>query len=186
MNEFGIKACFFLCVSMIGETDYYKIKEFCSTKLYRPPMKFLSWDDVEILLQTGHEIGSHTMSHPNIAQLSAGQMQAEIAESHDLLTQRIGSVNHFSWPLGRFSNFTPAAAKAVFEAGFQSCASAERGCQVVEPEKHGLEQLCIRRNNVMAKWPIDHVFYFMAKNSQVASKWYEIIQGASSARRYPN
>ena len=100
---------------MIGETEYCRIKEFCSSELDRPPMRFLSWDDVETLLQAGHEIGSHTVNHPNIAQLSVGQMQTEIAESYEKLVQRIGSVEHFSWPLGRFFHFTPVAARTVFK-----------------------------------------------------------------------
>ncbi len=181
MGEFGLKACFFLCITITGETDYYRIKEFCSSKLYQLPLEFLSWDDVELLLKEGHEIGSHTMTHSNMAQLSAEQVQTEIAESYRLLAQRIGGVKHFSWPLGRFSHITPTAVRTVFKTGFESCASAERGCHVFQADR---EQLCIRRNNVMAKWPVNHVFYFMAKNSRRASiydnqwpqGWSEVIQ----------
>jgi peptidoglycan/xylan/chitin deacetylase (PgdA/CDA1 family) len=181
MGEFGIKACFFLCMSIVGETDYCRIKEFCSSRLYKPPMEFLSWADVEALLHAGHEVGSHTMTHPNMAQLSAEQVQTEITESYELLAQRIGDVRHFSWPLGRFFHIAPTAVRTVFETGFESCASAERGCHVFQADK---EQLCIRRNNVMAKWPVNHVFYFMAKNSRRASiydnqwpqGWSEVIQ----------
>src|ERR1700720_330956 len=38
MNEFGIRACFFVCGSMVGEADYQKIKEFCLQKLGMPPL----------------------------------------------------------------------------------------------------------------------------------------------------
>jgi len=184
MSEFGLKACFFLCISIIGETDYYRIKEFCSSKLYQPPLEFLSWDDIELLLKQGHEIGSHTMTHSNMAQLSAEQIQTEIVESYRFLAQRIGGVKHFSWPLGRFFHITPTAVRTVFETGFESCASAERGCHVFQADR---EQLCIRRNNVMAKWPVNHVFYFMARNSRRASicdnqwpqGWSEVMQGSS-------
>lgn len=186
MGEFGIRACFFLCVSMVGETDYYRIKEFCSSKLYQPPMEFLSWADVETLLHAGHEVGSHTMTHSNMAQLSMEQIQAEVVESYKLLTQRVRDVKHFSWPLGRFFHITPAAVRTVFNTGFKSCASAERGCHVIQVDRQKLEQLCIRRNNVIAKWPTDHILYFLAKSSRMASGydnqwpqgWSEIIERA--------
>lgn len=168
LNEFGIKACFFTCVSMIGETDDRRIEEFCSQQLYIPPTEFLSWDDVDTLQKAGHEIGSHAMTHLDLAKLSEQQVQAEIADSFDLLTKRIGQVRHFAWPYGRFAHFNASAAKFVFQTGFKSCASAERGCHVSQAS-NGASSLCLRRDNTVAKWPLDHVLYLMARNSQAAS-----------------
>jgi hypothetical protein len=177
MREFDIKACFFLCGSMIGETDYYKIKEFCHSRLHQLPIDFLSWDEVDRLLREGHEIGSHTMNHPDLAQLPVEQVKSEIVDSFELLTRRISLVKHFSWPLGRFFHFTPYAAKIAFDAGFKSCASAERGCHIAPSEDQKAESLCIRRDMVIAKNPVDHILYFMARNSREASinsnKWPE-------------
>ena len=185
MNRLGIKSCFFLCGSMLGETNYQKIAGFCLQRLQTPPMEFMSWDDVEMLLKQGHEIGSHTMTHPNLAQLSLQQIQDEITDSFDLLTEKTGAVKHFSWPLGRFFHFSPTAARITFETGFKSCASAERGCHVVQSS--GQSSLCLRRDHTIAKWPVDHILYFMARNSRIASSysnlwpqgWLEIMQGES-------
>ncbi len=133
-----------------------------------PPTEFLSWDDVETLLKEGHEIGSHTMTHPNLARLPVQEVQYEVGESFELLTERIGSIEHFSWPFGRFFHFSPVAARTVFDAGYKSCASAERGCHVTTSEKQ-VADLCLRRDHMVAGWPIDHAFYFMARNSRTAS-----------------
>jgi peptidoglycan/xylan/chitin deacetylase (PgdA/CDA1 family) len=168
LNEFGIKACFFTCVSMIGETDSWRIKEFCLRRLNMPPSEFLSWDDLGTLLKAGHEIGSHTMTHPNLAKLSEQETEAEIAGSFEVLTRELGQVKHFAWPYGHFSDFNPIAAKMVFQSGFKSCASAERGCHVTQAS-NGESSLCIRRDNTVAKWPVDHLLYLMARNSQSAS-----------------
>jgi len=185
MKEFGIKVCFFLCTSMVGETNYQKIKEFCAKRIHFPPMEFMSWDDVEILLKEGHEIGSHTMAHSNLTQLSVRKIQAEITESFQVLTKRVGSIKHFAWPYGRFFHFSPTAAKIVFETGFKSCASAERGCHVTAQSERQEYNLCIRRDHIIAKWPINHILYFLAKNSRKASiqnnywpsGWLATIQG---------
>lgn len=181
MNDFGSKGCFFIPLAMVGETDYHKIKAFCAEKINLPPTEFLSWDDLETLLKDGHEIGGHTVSHQDLAKLSPRQAEAEIVECFELLRERLGTVKHFSWPFGRFRHFGPAQAKMVFEAGFESCASAERGCHVVPQGQKS--SLCLRRDHIIAKWPIEHSLYFMAKSSRTASEesndwpegWLELI-----------
>ncbi len=81
MGEFGATASFFLCPSTVGETDYQKLKEICSLKLHMTPTEFLSWDDVEAPLKEGHEVGSHTVTHPNLAELPVPQVREEAEES---------------------------------------------------------------------------------------------------------
>ena len=184
MREFGITGCFFICPSVIGQKDDQKIKEFCSQKIHRPPMEFLDWDDVEILMKEGHEVGSHSMNHENIGGLPIDRIQAEIVESFEILRKRTGGVRHFAWPYGRFSEFTPAAARIVFETGFHSCASGERGCHVVKREGDDIS-LCIRRDPIVAKWPLSHILYFLSRSSKRASildnqwplGWLEAIRG---------
>lgn len=183
MDEFGIRACFFLCTSMVGETDYQKIKKLCF-QIRMPTTEFMSWGDVEALVKKGHEIGGHTATHPNLAQLSVPEIEAEITESFDVLAKRLGCVKHFAWPLGRFSHFSPDAARIVFAARYQSCASAERGCHVSPQPERKRSSLCIRRDHIIARWPVNHILYFIAKNSRLSSirsnqwptGWREIIE----------
>lgn len=168
MNEFGAKSCFFVCTSMIDQRDYNAITKFCSERLYRPPFDFLSWDNVEELLDTGHEIGSHTVSHANLADISVQQAQEEIGESYEVLVRRIGQVKHFSWPYGRFVHFSPQVKRMVFDTGYQSCASAVRGCHTTK-SKQELSNLCIRRDVVVAAEPISHTLYFITRNAESSS-----------------
>jgi peptidoglycan/xylan/chitin deacetylase (PgdA/CDA1 family) len=163
LNRFGIKACFFLIGSMIGETDFDTIKRFNRERLLRPPIRYMSWDEVEMLLKTGHEIGGHTMTHPVLSKLSSQQIQFEIGESHRLLTRRLGKVKHFAWPFGSSSHINNQATKTVFETGFESCASAARGCHL-PGSKSSLQSIIVRRDYIQATWPLHHVYYFFSKN----------------------
>jgi len=172
MGEFGATGCFFACPSMVGEMDYIKVIEFCVNQLGMPPTELLSWDDVATLLTEGHEVGSHTMTHSDLSQLNIQQVQDEVGESFEMLTRRIGDVKHFAWPFGRFFHFSPGAARAVFEAGYTSCASAERGCHGAN-SKEQERDICIRRDHIVAGWPISHALYFMARSSRVASIRHE-------------
>lgn len=180
MAEFGISACFFLCGSMIGETEYRRIKEFCRQRLGRPPIEFLGWEDVEALVEQGHEIGGHTLNHRNLIEASSSQLQEEIAGSFELLQRRVGSVKHFAWPYGRFFQFSASAAKVVFDTGFVSCASGERGCHT-NREAIDKRMLCLRRDHMIPTWPLPHVRYFLAKSRRSAPGETELWpQGWSS------
>lgn len=173
MAEFGISACFFLCGSMIGETEYRRIKEFCRQRLDCPPIEFLGWEDVEALVEQGHEIGSHTLNHCNLVEASGSQLQEEIAGSFELLQRRVGSVRHFAWPYGRFFHFSASAAKVAFDTGFVSCASGERGCHT---NRGAIDKrmLCLRRDHLIPTWPLPHIRYFLAKSRRSAPRETEL------------
>ena len=168
LQEFGVTGCFFICPGLVGETDPRRLKEICATRFSLPPLELLSWAEVERLARAGHEIGSHTMTHPVITHISAQEVIAEIEQSYAILRRRLGTARHFAWPEGRYQHFSAAAAHIVFDAGFQSCASAERGCHVA-PLPAPAEAPCLHRDYVSAHWPLEHVLYFLARNSQVAA-----------------
>lgn len=182
LSEFGSAACFFICPALVEEADQRVLEDYCVRRIDLPLTKLLGWREIEQLLELGHEIGSHTMSHKVQADLSGRQSEDEINASYQLLSARLGGVRHFAWPRGRFHHFNAAAAAAVFRAGYQSCASAERGCHVVglQQPRHGL---CIRRDYISAHWPQNHTLYFMARsslraraeNNQWPTGWFEAI-----------
>jgi peptidoglycan/xylan/chitin deacetylase (PgdA/CDA1 family) len=171
MKEFGARACFFICPEIIGEKNFDKLAGFSRERLHFPPVEFMDWDEVLALRQQGHEIGAHTMSHINIAGSSSDIVEKEIEECYATLKERCGGGPlHFAWPYGRFSDFTGYARKLVFRTGYASCASASRGCHIANPgEEIRPADLLIRRDHVLLDWPLDHILYFIARNSAAAS-----------------
>lgn len=166
---YGISACFFINPSVIGETNYNKVALFCQNRLHFPPVQFMNWDEVNELQKMGHEIGSHTMNHINIAATPIAEMTADIAESYRILTSRCGPQKHFAYPYGRFFHFNEAGRKAVFDAGFQSCCSAERGCHINTNHTPDYSKLLIRRDHIILDWNLNHIRYFLARNVRKAS-----------------
>lgn len=162
LDEYGAKACFFLCPNVIEEHDVGKLERFCRERLHSPLSRFMDWNDIESLLRRGHEIGSHTKDHIMISETSASEMEDEVSQSKQLLESRVGPVKHFSWPYGTFAHFSPQGLKAVRASGYQTCASAVRGCHVTQAIRY---DLCIRRDHVVAAWPTSHVEYFLYRNS---------------------
>jgi len=169
LNRYNIKACFFINPGLIGQTDYTFIKTHCETKLHLPPVEFMDWDDVELLLKQGHEIGSHNMYHSNMAKQSQHQVIDDLLESYDIIKKKTGTIKHFAFPYGRLSDFNEFARQKAFEIGYHSCSSAERGCHINHSHKLKPDELFIRREHIVLNWPLNHIRHFLIKAAKNAS-----------------
>ena len=162
LARYGISACFFLNTAMIGEEHQIHPMLITAKQYGRLPVRYLSWADIEQLKNWGHEIGGHTHSHINMATASSDQLAFEIGNNKELLEQRLGPIAHFAWPFGRFQHFSAEARRAVYKAGYHSCASAERGIHVTQAEN---SQFCIHRDGVVAAWPLAQTRYLLARSA---------------------
>jgi len=169
LNEYNAKSCFFINPGIIGEKSFDKINKYCKETLRFPPVAFLDWDEVARIQQLGHEIGSHTMMHMNIADASAGQITDDMHQTFRILNQRCGSVQHFAYPYGRFFHFSSTGRKAAIAAGFKSCATAERGCHISSGKQVSTTDLCIRRDHTVLGWNMKHILYFLINNAKNAN-----------------
>lgn len=168
LEEFGARMCAFVCTDMVGEDDPATIERFCAERIYFPPCQFLDWPDLEGLLARGHEVGSHTRSHLELSVPGVAELQDEIAGSRTHLEQRLGHVRHFAFPYGRFRHFSSRARDVVFRSGYESCASAERGCHVPMGRAVPSEEMCVRRDHVLAAEDCEHVKHFLIDNARRA------------------
>ena len=169
LNEYNAKACFFINPGIVGETRFDKINSFCNEILDFPPVEFLNWDEVNKLQQWGHEIGSHTMMHMNIAKATPAQIADDMAQTYRILIEKCGGIKHFAFPYGRFFHFSEVGRKAVFDAGFSTCATAERGCHINPTAPLTNRELCIRRDHTVLGWDMRHIMYFLINNAKNAS-----------------
>ncbi len=59
----------------------------------------MSWDEARALARSGHIVGAHTMTHPNLAYVSADDARSELADSKSKVEKELGgTVPHFSYP----------------------------------------------------------------------------------------
>jgi peptidoglycan/xylan/chitin deacetylase (PgdA/CDA1 family) len=59
----------------------------------------MSYDQLRELTRHGHIVGSHTLTHPNMAYLKEDDAQRELADSKQRLEARLGErIKHFSYP----------------------------------------------------------------------------------------
>jgi peptidoglycan/xylan/chitin deacetylase (PgdA/CDA1 family) len=58
----------------------------------------MNWNDIHILEEEGHEIGSHSMNHKRLSKLSEEEIEYEIIESKKCLQENGFDVTSFSFP----------------------------------------------------------------------------------------
>lgn len=153
----GFSACFFLVTGLVG-VGRDEAARFCRERLHLPlPVEPLAWDGAERLLELGHEVGSHTRTHPDLTAVGDEALRAELVESREELGRRLGGVRHFSAPYGDRARFSVRISTAAQEAGYESCASAIRGRNT-----SALDLYALRRDHLSARWPVRELSYFLA------------------------
>lgn len=118
----GLPATFFIPTAFVGTDHVFP----WDLSLKRMPN--LSWDDVRQMHQLGFEIGSHTVTHPDMGTISADQVRYELVESKAVLEDRLGSrVRWFAYPFGGVDNFRADCLPLLRQAGYDGGLSAYDG-----------------------------------------------------------
>jgi peptidoglycan/xylan/chitin deacetylase (PgdA/CDA1 family) len=122
LAEHKLPACFFIPTAFPG-TDYVFPWDGGLKR-----MANLSWQDIKEMAAMGHEIGSHTIYHANMAQVSTEQARRELVDSKRTLEDRLlRPVRWFAYPYGNRASFPRERLPLVFEAGYWGCFSGFGG-----------------------------------------------------------
>ncbi len=78
-----------------------------NTTLFMLPNKINNWEKYRQAYLNGHEIGSHTLSHPNFNGMGYEAIEAELKTSKELIEQNLGMAdcNTFAYPYCSTENF---------------------------------------------------------------------------------
>jgi peptidoglycan/xylan/chitin deacetylase (PgdA/CDA1 family) len=69
---------------------------------FAPWAELLSWSEAEQLVKAGWEVGSHSLTHPDLTTLDESSLEKEVGDSRLELEQRLGlPVKSFAAPSGR-------------------------------------------------------------------------------------
>lgn len=97
LQEFGFKGTIFLIVdSIVKSTNGSRL---LSTFENRP---LLSWSEIDEMHKYGFEFGAHTLSHPDLTQVSLQQAEREIIQSKEEIQNHLGvGIKTFAYPYGK-------------------------------------------------------------------------------------
>jgi peptidoglycan/xylan/chitin deacetylase (PgdA/CDA1 family) len=85
-----------------------------------PPDAGLREADLRALVDSGFEIGFHTLRHPNLASLDGPQLELAMTEGRERIAAAIGrELSSIAYPGGKWDQRTPEAARAAgYRLGF--------------------------------------------------------------------
>lgn len=112
------------------------------------PQSFpLTWDQVREMSAGGMEFGSHTVSHPILANLTPEALSVELDQSKHHIEQQIGEpVRVLSYPNGDEHAFDSRVVEATKRAGYELAASYLNGTNHISRlEKYSLRRLHVER-----------------------------------------
>lgn len=89
----------------------------------------MTWDQVMALHRAGHIIGSHTLTHPNLAHVADADLRREVVESKGRLETLLGApAVHFSYPHPALNpQWNETTSAAVHEAGYRTAVTTASG-----------------------------------------------------------
>lgn len=85
-------------------TQYAMPATFYILSGYLKESMYMTASQVTGLKQAGHEIGSHTINHPDLTTLTDEELTNELDQSKQTLEAIVGSVNNFASPYGAYDN----------------------------------------------------------------------------------
>ena len=121
------------CCKLTGEPQAKYVERIEMELGVRVPSEsgalMMNFEQVRRLAERGHIIGSHTMTHPNLAHVSLPEARFEMVESKLLLEQQLKStVRHFSYPCPALPpNWTNATVEQSRNAGYETAVTTDSG-----------------------------------------------------------
>ena len=110
LQKFGFQATVFVITDVVGQLNSWDVNlgflKFCH----------MDWPQLETLVRSGWEIGSHTRSHQFLPGCDPEERRRQLTESREIIQQRLNcTCTTIGYPFGRVSPDTLTAAR---DAGY--------------------------------------------------------------------
>jgi len=133
LQAHGFTAIFYLVAGLMGQTSRW-------LRLERGiEFPLMDWATARQLLACGFQCGSHSMSHPRLAALSAADCYEELLRSRQLLEDKLGQeIKHLAYPHG---SFTEQVKVVAAETGYRSACSVRIGLSPCDDDPMALRRV---------------------------------------------
>jgi peptidoglycan/xylan/chitin deacetylase (PgdA/CDA1 family) len=126
----------FLVPGLLGKTNEWE------TASGEAQQKLMDAAGVREWLAAGHEIGAHTMTHPNLKKIPLERAREEISACKKSLEDLFGRpVRHFCYPFGAYNE---QVRDLVAEAGFETACTTRAGLNDASTPPMELNRLTAR------------------------------------------
>jgi peptidoglycan/xylan/chitin deacetylase (PgdA/CDA1 family) len=123
LEQYSQRACFFVTTQWIG-TDH--VPWWDAEKKIQT--RWMTWDQVRSLRTAGHDVGSHTETHPDLGVIPKDEARREIGGGSSRLDAELGEHSGlFAYPFGGKKNMSAENQSVVKELGLRCSLSAYGG-----------------------------------------------------------
>jgi peptidoglycan/xylan/chitin deacetylase (PgdA/CDA1 family) len=123
LEQFGFRATVFIIADFVGRQGY------------------MTWDDVRKAAAMGHEIGCHSMTHPDLRDLRDASLEYQIVSARDFIESN-GHVRPrtFCYPSGKYND---TVRSVVEEAGYLGAVTTQVGTASTLDDHYTLSRIRI-------------------------------------------
>jgi peptidoglycan/xylan/chitin deacetylase (PgdA/CDA1 family) len=108
---------------------------------------YLRSSDLKTLNADGHEVGSHTLTHPNLAKLGADELEREIGGSRVRLETLVESpVVGLAYPFGKPWHVSPLAREKAQTTGYSYALTTKFGRVTSGADPYALPRIGMRND----------------------------------------
>ncbi len=146
LADTGFRALQFVVADLLGKQNEWDIA------LGEAPEPMMDAAQIKDWLAAGHDLGSHTLTHPYLSKLPVHKAREELTASKKKLEDLFGRpVVHVCYPYGDWS---PAVRDLVAEAGYHTACTTEPGVNTAADSPFALKRFTARypSRNLKALW----------------------------------
>lgn len=130
LRHYGMTATVFLTVGN-RKTDAGRLPSLEGRSM-------MSWSEIRQMQQERIDFGAHTLTHPDLTQLSTKQAESEICESKMIIEDALSvPVNTFAYPFGRYNE----RCREIVRQNFTLGCSDELGVMRSQSDRYALERV---------------------------------------------
>ena len=120
----------------------------------------MTWEQIRTLLQHGHIVGSHTMTHPNMAYLGREDVSRELVDSKRCMETRMKTkIQHFSYPCPALSpNWNEQTLQETQQAGYATAVTTSRGLAHRNDNPLALKRVLPTKSVDGLRWNLETAF----------------------------
>ncbi len=136
LAKHGFQAIQYLVANRLGQLNDWDVR------VGEAPEPLMSEPEVRDWLAAGHEIGSHTSTHPYLTRIPINEAKNEIQDSKKRLEDTFGvPIQHFCYPYG---DWNPIVRDIVIEAGYLTAVTTDFGVNTLETSPFELKRITAR------------------------------------------
>lgn len=165
LQRHGFSATCYVVSGLVGQSNRWDHAQGM------PSSPLMTADELRQWVQSGQEVGAHTVDHVHLPQLGHDDAQHQIAHSKAQLEGMIDTpVSHFCYPYG---DYQPAHVQMAQAVGFVTTTSTQRGRVQSGDAAHELPRVAVSRTSTLAQLSLKVLTRYEDKRRQQRLAAYE-------------